>query len=337
MPFSNLASPVFLVIAIVYLVFGAIIFDANPIFRPGTARQSLVEKQSLSNEKLRYHVPRAKKIWTAIQIFSFLGLFASFLVIVWCNNGLTVAKYSDSGMEILCLYFSLFWAIILVVIFHRLGTQVFSGGTSNFLTGMFTGGLFMLGCFFFGCFFFFAPFVVRFFCLLFHCSAFQCNLSGRLNARILFSFIHPFILQFNQISGVERQLDRARRTRARTHFPTYPLFSPYSSELLAAVSCTCTTPLLTLCSSARMALLLLVLSKHWSKPIIDLLLRSEELVVGMMQRPWRPRPQSLRLQSRIPKQTNKTPSPLWARILMARMNWYNLITAICLACIQNNS
>jgi len=184
------------VIAIVYLVFGAIIVDANPIFRPGTARLSLVEKQSLSNEKLRYHVPRAKKIWTAIQIFSFLGLFASFLVIVWCNNRSTAAKYSDSGMEVLCLYFSLFWAIILVVIFHRLGTQVFSGGTSNFLTGMFTGGLFMLGCFFFGCFFFFAPFVVRFYCLLFHCSAFQRNLSGRLNARILFSFIHPFIHLF---------------------------------------------------------------------------------------------------------------------------------------------
>ena len=161
-PFSNVASPVCLAIAIAYLVFGAIIFDANPIFRPGTASKSLVEQQSRSNKKLRYYVPRAKDSWTAIQTFSILGLFASFMVIVWCNNHSTVecddngycqevaSEYSDSGMEVLCLYFSLFWAAILVVIFHRLGTEVFSGGSSNFLTGMFSGGLIMLGCFFSG-------------------------------------------------------------------------------------------------------------------------------------------------------------------------------------------
>ena len=172
-PFSNVASPVCLAIAIAYLVFGAIIFDANPIFRPGTASKSLVEQQSRSNKKLRYYVPRAKDAWTGIQTFSVLGLFASFMVIVWCNNHSTVecddngycqevtSEYSDSGMEVLCLYFSLFWAAILVVIFHRLGTEVFSGGSSNFLTGMFSGGVLMLGCFFFGCFFFFAPFTVR--------------------------------------------------------------------------------------------------------------------------------------------------------------------------------
>jgi len=169
-PFSNIASPVCLVIAVAYLVFGAIIFDANPIFRPGAASKSLVEQQARSNKKLHYYVPRARDAWKAIQIFSILGLFVSFMVIVWCNNHSTVDcdengycqevadEYSDSGMEVLCLYFSLFWAAILVVIFQRLGTEVFSGGSSNFLTGMFSGGLILLGCFFLGCFFFFAPF-----------------------------------------------------------------------------------------------------------------------------------------------------------------------------------
>ena len=174
-PFSNIAMPVCLAIAIAYLIFGAIIFDANPIFRPSAANESLVAQQARRNKELQYHVPRARDAWHAIQIFSSLGLFASFMVIVWCNtypavdcdeNGYcqdVADEYSDSGMEVLCLYFSLFWAAILVVIFHRLGTEVFSGGSSNFLTGMFSGGLILLGCFFFGCFFFFAPFMVRFF------------------------------------------------------------------------------------------------------------------------------------------------------------------------------
>jgi len=95
------------------------------------------------------------------------------MVIVWCSGHSTVEcdedgncqdvakEYSDSGLEVLCLYFSLFWAVILVVIFQRLGTEVFSDGGSNFLTGMFAGGLALLSCFFFGCFFFFAPFSVR--------------------------------------------------------------------------------------------------------------------------------------------------------------------------------
>ena len=172
-PFSNIAMPVCLAIAIAYLVFGGIIFDANPIFRPSAANESLVAQQARRNKELQYHVPRARDAWHAIQIFSTLGLFASFMVIVWCNTYPTVDcdengycqevadEYSDSGMEVLCLYFSLFWAAILVAILHRLGTEVFSGGSSNFLTGMFCGGLILLGCFFFGCFFFFAPFTVR--------------------------------------------------------------------------------------------------------------------------------------------------------------------------------
>ncbi len=226
-PFSNIAMPVCLAIAIAYLVFGAIIFDANPIFRPSAANESLVAQQARRNKELQYYVPRARDAWHAIQIFSILSLFASFMVIVWCNTYPTVDcdengycqevadEYSDSGMEVLCLYFSLFWAAILVVIFHRLGTEVFSGGSSNFLTGMFSGGLILLGCFFFGCFFFFAPFTVRLCILIF---------AGAIQPPYALLFLTLFITSILRIveSGVGLHFDRALRTRELTPSLMYP-------------------------------------------------------------------------------------------------------------------
>ena len=221
-PFSNIAMPVCLAIAIAYLVFGAIIFDANPIFRPSAANESLVAQQARRNKELQYYVPRARDAWHAIQIFSILSLFASFMVIVWCNTYPTVDcdengycqevadEYSDSGMEVLCLYFSLFWAAILVVIFHRLGTEVFSGGSSNFLTGMFSGGLILLGCFFF-----FAPFTVRLCILIF---------AGAIQPPYALLFLTLFITSILRIveSGVGLHFDRALRTRELTPSLMYP-------------------------------------------------------------------------------------------------------------------